>query len=1466
MLMEFLMISDLHIKKDSRIEDLKWVSHFCKYISAHVGTEPVVIFVLGDIIDQGKKEAFETADIVFQQIKKLVSPAVLHFIFIPGNHDYCEGKLEAFNVFCQKHQSKLLANHVDFTQQKTWQVEKDSTNFILCDSINDGKYSEPGILDILGIQNAFLADKENILLLHHRLLFEDKGKNGGIVNQTQVLSALQTMNIRFVFQGHAHFSTEKTLISGIRTYGVGSLGVDSEAMSWVENECDQFTRLTTFGGKVESIENLLYRGGMESFSSNLVYPNSNSEYSDGTGIPYVEYPPIDDYIPRKVMLREKAQDSFARYFDTDYQASLSSVCSDNLHVLLIADAAIGKSIELKNAANSLSKGNGLARPLLLSLRDYSGSSIQDFIEKIQPSYSTLNPRRIFLLLDGYDEVDVETAKSFRRELKHYIHQNPNTHICISMRSNFYTKSAEVFSDFSVYQLLELDREQVNKELRKQSIDENQFRLECSRKNLLPLLGSPLYLAELIPLFTQTGTLPSSSQLMSEIIDRHVHRDCQKFEYAVGIEEKSLELEIALTKMAFGMQLMEISRLDERQYQMLMSPEERELLKYSSLTVSISGGREFLHNIFKEYLVAKYLSSQTLDTIISYVYIEKAGKLNPSWFNVLGFIMQFRHDEAIIHWLFSVDPSAISRFEKDCITEELRFEVIEKVLKVVETDNVWLSRDNSVLLSEFSQSPEALDLLLQGIKQPVHFRALSAYLSLISKFTELYGQEDTVRDVLIACYRNEHTRPYEKSQAIEAVASLGLQTKEFTDELERYYYSGANSEERQGIYKYLAKSHQIEDRIRIILAGLTHVIQKWLNEESSTTEAYTLLECLKSVDSPEGVSTFLQWLATTEKKHLFNNGAFRDEAIHLLHKAAILYNSGHHELFDAVFQFIRDPFTFHSLQYRGSIVAFFIETSTLTLMLKETSEADIEYKPFLLRLLVETEPSIVEVLSEMYIQGHVADKFYKEFINGLPDGDIFRKCSKIYFSATGETILPPPPPLDYQALDKLSRQTYFDALFDENLMTDLLVKILEEFGPDVTIGDLKIDYSKHYDYAPGVEHLIRTIKHFNNKELRVVDYFDAIDRDLFFKGEIMRFLDHNRGKCDVIFSSRQRKILYALYKETEATVNVSTQYKENGHTITYSYDLYLYLSLKHAFSWDSSEEIVLQLIELPAFMIVGQDGDEKEKKYLLLEKEANKQSIIARIAQAVEQQKYTYVLEDLFYGCTRYRIKQASSAAIKFCRRVDIEDYEKRYAVEYLDAVFGAGYVVEQLVPIADDKLLKIILPFLKDESSVEIEDAIRNHYQQTGDMFFLREMLLRNMPEGLRDYIEASKKVNHPADDEGIGFPELTDAIGGIKDPTLLPLLCEAAEMMCSPGFTDLRFGSLYNSLIKAFCNCAESQYGSVKENLVRMRGTHADNQDLINFCSTTIGQVDLQNAERAKKQWFVSEVAEVLSQIKLTV
>ena len=1462
--MKFLMISDLHIRKDSRIENMKWVSNLCKYMLEYAGVDPVFVFVLGDIIDRGEKEAFDAADEVFRLIKERTLPVEIHFIFLPGNHDYCEDNLSAFTAFCKKHQSRL-ANSIDFTVQNTWQIEIDNINFILCDSMNGRKYSEPGLLEISGVQNAFIAGKENILLMHHRLLSEDEKANGGIVNQQQVFSALQSMNIRFVFQGHAHISTKNNLLDGICAFGVGSMGINSEDLTWTENEYNQFIKVTTYNGILESVENMLYRGGKKSFTAELLYPNLQKTYSDGTGIPYIDYHVINDYIPREVMQREKAQDSFARYFNSDYKTSLPNVCWNNLHVLLIADAAIGKSVELENTAHSLTAKNSLARPLLLSLRDYSGNSIQSFIIEQQPSYMTLNPSRLFLLFDGYDEVDVETAKQFRRELKLYIHNHPETHICVSMRSNFYTNSAEAFSDFSVYQLLELDSNQINEELRKNSIDELQFRSECHTKNLLPLLGSPLYLKELISIYAQAGTLPSSSQLMSTIIVQHVHRDCLKFEYAINIEEKELELETTLTKMAFGMQLLEVSRLDERQYQLMLTPKEREILKYSSLTILAPGGHEFLHNVFKEYLVAKYLSSQSLCTIISYVYIEKVRKLNPSWFNVLGFIMQFRHDEEIIQWLFSVDALAISRFEKDCITSDLRFEVIKTALLIVEADNVWLARDDSTLLAKFSQSPEALDLLLRGIKHPVHFRALSAYLSLISKFTELYGKENTVRDTLIACYRSELTRPYEKSQAIEAVASLGLQTKAFTDELEESFYSGVNSEERQGIYRYLSESCQLESRIRIILDGLTHVSHKWLDEESSASEAYTLLECIKRVDSPAGVCSFLQWLATTEKKQTFNNRAFRDEAIHLLNKAARLYNAGHHDLLDAVFLFVRDPFTFHSLQYRSNVVDFFDKTGTLTLMLKKVSEAEIEQRSFLLRLLIETKPSIIDILSEMYSEGHIADAFYKELIVGLPNGDAFRKCSKLYLSITGETILPPPPPRDYQALDMLNKQTYFDALFDQKLMFKLLNDILELFGPEATIGDLKINYAKHYDYKPGVERLIRTIKHFRNKTLKVTNYFDEVDLELFFKGEIMSFLDHVSGKSDVTFSSQQKQILYELYKKLEATVDVPTQYRENDHTMTYSRDLCLYLSLKQTFSWDSPEEIILQLVELPAFIFVEQDGKEKEEKYLLLEKEASKQSIVTRIMQAVDRQEYTHVLEDLFYGCTRYRIKQACSAAIKFCRRADIEDYEKRYAVEYLDAVFGSDYIAKRLVPIADDKLFKMILPFLKDVRGTEIEQAIRNQYQKTNDKMLLREMILRNMPDGLRGYIEESKKTNRPVDDEGMGFPELTDAIGIINDPALLPLLCDAAQMMCSPGFKDLRFGSLYNSLLKAFCNCAESKYESVRENLIQMKQAHADYPDLINFCSTTISQIEFQSTEKVKKKWSIPEVKAIISQVELT-
>lgn len=1464
--MKFLFISDLHIQKDSQPECTNWVAHFCKYISEHSDSETLYVFVLGDVIDKGQADAFLTADRFFSYIEENVYPIKVEFVFLPGNHDYCNKGLSEFGAFCERRRG-ATTSVVDFTGRNTCHIELDQINFILTDSMNGREHDMPGTLDIGGLYDVYVPGKTNVLLMHHHLLFENKSKNSGIDNAKDAIDTLHKLGINFVFQGHTHYANRIESIKDLHVIGVGSMGKDASDQTWMENEYDQFTVMTSFAGTVESIYNMLYRGGEKRFAAERIYPSSIDEYSDGTGIPMIDYPPVDGYIPRSVAEWNAKWEPFSQYFDSENKTSLDCACSKKTHILLVADAGIGKSIELKQLAFSLSAANSYTRPVFLSLRDYSGNQIRDFLNEQHPEYSTLNLQRQYLILDGFDEMDTDTSNKFKRELKKFIRSNRSTHICISLRSSFYPSAAEVFEDFATYQLLDIDHEQIDEELIKNKINVSRFREVCFENNLLPLLGNPLYLKELILIYCEKDTLPSAANLMENIMKRHLKKDCDKFEYAINIEEKTVELETALTRLAFAMQLMEVSHLDERNYQILLNSSDRELLKHSSLQIKRSGGYEFIHNVFKEYLAARYLSKLPFESVSSFVYTAEAKQLKASWLNVLGFVMQLRPSDELISWLFSIDPILITHLERDRATDDLRYNVLDTVLKQVEKDNTWLDRrsSNPALLSRFAQSPKALERLLTGIKNPVHFRALSAYLSVISRFEELYGNEVKTRQALMQCYENPETRPYEKKQAIEAISSLNLQTEEFAAKIVNSFYSEATSYERVGIYKYITESGLIDKYLKLILDGMSLVKGKWQEDENSFSEALALSRCLELIDTPLNVYEVITWLAHSEKKNSYNEGAFRNEAATMLNKAEFLYKQGSHELFDAVFLFVNDAIDFFLLHYKKNVIAFFKNTGTLSELFIRLGNAEIERKDILISQIVSIEPSSVDTLSDLYMEGVIDNEYFRTMIETLPFGTAFTNCAKLYESKTGQKIKPPAPPINYTAISQMSKQRFCDSLFDSSIANDILNDLLSTYGSEITIGELEIDYSKKFEYASGVVNLVYAMKRYGLEAEKAVDFFDFVDPVAYFKNEIMAFLDHGSNKCDVIFSEDQKAALYTLFHQIESTIDITKQYREDTHTIHYDLDLYLYLSLKRTFSWDSSNSIAEDLVEIPAFMFLEQDGNEKKRKYSLVEREIGKTQLVDRIAQAIERQQYITVLEELFYGCTLYKVKQGRSAAISFCKRTDVEDYEKRYAVEYLYEVFGANCILKDITPIEDEKLLIIALPYLKDISGHEIEQLILSQYQKSNDKNLLREMLLRNMPEGLKSYIKKSKEANCPGGDTKSGLHDLTDAIAQLNELQLVPLLCEAVEMLYKPGFVDNRFDSLYNALYKAFCNCAEGHFPEVSSALITLRDNHSGNLGITNFCNTTLEQLQINLAEKVKKVWAIADVAEIIKKIQIT-
>ena len=219
--MRFYILSDLHIQYPNDEAPTQWVDHFCTFLRSNP-FEETWIFILGDIIDKGNDQAYVIAERIFSKLSMQFQDDRFHFVFLPGNHDYCDGNLNAYTSFTQRHQTSRIG-YLNFNTQRVWNFEYEDVNFILADSVQDGNYRLPGCLDLEGIQQHFVPEKTNMLFLHHSLLFEDHYDHSGIVDQGATFDLLRDIGISFVFHSHTHTTRFQTLGENIHQYGIGSI-------------------------------------------------------------------------------------------------------------------------------------------------------------------------------------------------------------------------------------------------------------------------------------------------------------------------------------------------------------------------------------------------------------------------------------------------------------------------------------------------------------------------------------------------------------------------------------------------------------------------------------------------------------------------------------------------------------------------------------------------------------------------------------------------------------------------------------------------------------------------------------------------------------------------------------------------------------------------------------------------------------------------------------------------------------------------------------------------------------------------------------------------------------------------------------------------------------------------------------------------------------------------------------------
>lgn len=1455
--MRLILATDLHITKDSTVENSQWVDHFCDFLLMKYDPETIIVF-LGDIINQGNKDCFSAADRIFAHIESRLSTINYKLGFIPGNHDYCDKSLDAFNAFCAKHQT-LIKKGTDYSSSKAFEYcsSDGRCNIILTDSIQNGMHNKPGSLDLNEICGCIVPGKTNILLLHHSLRNEDAYDHTGIIDQPQAEKFVNDFGIEFVFHGHAHCTRDSDFGKRTKMFGIGSLGLDAENLKGTYNEQEQFLEVRINNGFVESVKGWQWRMRGAYFPEQR-YPQLKNDYAPSDSVARIEYKKPADYIDRFVMEYSTGSDPFFRGLYNSEKEPLYDVCKNNNRVLLIADAGMGKSVEMDNLAYRTSEINPYLRPVLLKLNHFKHRDIMDFIQHFYPQYQSLDPEQFLLVLDGYDEL--KNQKDFKQAINEFLEQFPQVHVCIAMRSNFLPQNSEVFDGFLPYRLLELSDSDVNTYIEDAGIDRHAFIKECQTKGVASFLHNPFYLKMIVGVYLSDKQVFDLPLLLNRILDDGYSRDARKFEYVDGISvgDNKYTWKRALTRFAYGLQLLHSVSCDSDTFVSIMEEDDITLLNQSAVVVNNNGERTFSHNLFREFLLANWLKDSTIEEIAEIAATPAKTCIYPMWYNTIGLILQMNGSAELIDMIFEIEPLLLTKLDRGNVSADMRFSLLEHFVNKIERENVWFEKGkcSEEELGSFAQSQRALAFLLEHIEHPKHFRGLYFCLSILQGFSRLYGQDETVRRILIKCYQSNEVRPHEKDLAINVIASLGLDNPEITGDLINRFGEDSDPFERHGVYSYLIESGSVNENYKYLLDGL-HCISR------GGVEEYRLTEGLSYITDEDAILDSIAWFAKGDNMHIeiFQIEQFIER---IFSSATTIFGDRKADVFAAVYSFFVSAIKEYSNKRIFQAIGFFKSTGSFMEALRKLFSEEESSKHFYIwEHEIDNPDEFIKMLCELYKEDKLIDpnRLTLFTYTWRDNENIFNMIDAAVYEKTGNHIEPPRPIFDYKEYDKKDLQVFFDALFDKSKMVELAEKLIEAYNdPELKCDEIRNRYFEYEQYPAGTRRLSMRLCREWLKDIKVADAFDHINWEVFFVDSICNILKNESNNRPVI-SEAQMMVIMETYNDLLIHIDFHTAYqeKDNNH-YTFAPALYWCNVLRTTLNLPAPKEYLIGLIECPYSLIHGFSG--VEEKFNMIEERLGKASIVDRIGELIDDETRIDLLSEYLYAAKRYSMHGCTGAAIRLCK-MNTLSFNKRFALEYLKNKEGSRYIIENVLPEADEDLFKVIAFLLYTERDPDLVSAMERMFEITHNQDILSKLVWLGSAKALQYYLEESRRNHRPLDAEH-SYPSITESIRGISDPKTIPQLEKLLRLCFEDGFEDNEIPSLYYSLYCAFKNCAVIDYDNVMNTLHQLIDEASQNSEMIGFCYSAIRDIEDERAHNTACERKPSEVRKILKTLEV--
>lgn len=1187
-----------------------------------------------------------------------------------------------------------------------------------------------------------------------------------------------------------------------------------------------------------------------------------------------EYAAVDHYVPRRVRRIADGMASDEVASDDSIAAGegcclLWDACRTNRHIILIGEAGTGKSKELQQLAHIVSTADQRWHPIVYPLKDYNGENIEDIVREATGLGYCSNS---ILIMDAFDEIHEQYAQVFMRCLNRYVEKNPNQHIVLSSRFNFYRCGERAghegpLREFKEYTLCPLSREDIVNYLQMKGIDSQSFFEEVDRKNLSDMLSIPFYLSHISHLYLDEGSLPPSENLMEHLIKHSFRWDDRKYAVAFNDDPGRANAYAVLQKTAFVMQCMMTNDLSEKEYGRILTIDEQKTLKYCSVwTRDAEGNYHFEHNNFREFLTAQVLLELSEERQLS--LLTDGDRVKPSWLNTTTYLLRSDPEGAVFKWIRKNDLFIAAHMEPDKLTPQLREELFEELWNRYKEDSVIIVKNSpeAAGLARFGQTKKGISFLRSEIIKGTDECSRRNALRILQGMDEFCGFNGSLRE-LLKMLISDNT---DESTSVEAINTLGEDSLYDPEDL-RWMLKlddvHSSLALRDCLYRYIYR-HQLQDCcLDYILEGLdllkTH---RHLYDLGLVVMLEVLMNRFRSYQALHAV---FDWFVRNKRNLTDIHMAHFPECMEVLLKnAEVLYREGCSDIADDLIAVHISGIFLAPVKITECTRSTLAETGLLydayEIILSEYAD-----QPRFIHMLRETmDQECLQDLLHRYITAEegAGSKSEEDCKSCITDENM-RNLMYAYGAHTQEykqiscaiekkTGTPPPlPELTWDQKMNLDCQSYFDALFDKEVFYNKLAGFLQKYrGEKTTFKDIETHSEEiiHLASVQGDLTMWYMLKQYGKeKECSTISgSFESIDWETF---AVSQMYDSLRAGRNLVVQEEQECYIHAYTDKAFSYIDIEKEItcKKDG-SITCSWRLMWACFFAARFDFEYNDSLYRKLLLVPEHFF-GSSQEDRGNISSYLRRHLKPEDIYKSIVDLCNSGK---AIGENAVRFIRYANKQGwpdlESLADEIIKDSEYSSWGKSECVMYLLMFKAPGELLHSYLEAADEDLRTCLLSTchideLKDSDRVWIRNNLEQYCMESGKTkTYLGYLISLNSEYGLDEYYKLAKEKNGIPDYGGENsLPSITERIADISDLRLLDRLIQLAQLAHKEGFKDCDGFGLLSNIGRALLSLGEEQPNQVIDKLIHLQQSCSPGDSLAYYCRFYIDSIRLSDLRK---------------------